>query len=601
MKVFMLANVPKAWVVTMKGPYVPMKIVGEREVPKEEIDWNDEDLEKIMINNKAISMLQCALNPTEYHRVSGCDTAKEMWDMLEVTHEGTSQVKESKIIKLIYMYELFKMKPEESIQDMYTRLNDIITNLKALGKVYPPQEVLEDLIGKLMTYETEVQVDGGVEVVEKKKKDVAFKATKQKEESEDDASNDESSNEENITKLVSKEVKKYMKKSLKGKSPRRNKEIHYSRGRQCSDDDDDDRGKPSKKHIKCYECNKTGHYKNECSQLKKSERKDKKSMKKKAFVATWSDDETSSTESESSLENGVANLCFMAQEDNYNDEEASRVGSSLFTAGSTKNPRVFFLYTTTGSRFTAGSTQKNRESSLSRPQPALGSLAYSNRRRPDSDQLYSRLFLSLMASRRGRSKRKQIGSSSADGQAQEEGNVVDNALFVDDDAINRYNFVKNLAMLPCNCVKFSQFPQGDMLVEQIFRDIGKRLNLGRFIYRNLIKNYSSNMGLPHGALITRLVKRNNIDLTHFMLGKAQSGTTLNKASSKKMQVVFRSGSWMKKGDQAMEQQDDEEEGGIDQEMAKQGEEKHADDNPRPFQAFMQRTNRETMELMIFEM
>ncbi|GKU99710.1 hypothetical protein SLEP1_g12512 [Rubroshorea leprosula] len=228
MKLFMLANVPKAWVVTMKGPYVPMKIVGEREVPKEEIDWNDEDLEKIMINNKAINMLQCAFNPTEFHRVSGCDTAKAMWDMLEVTHEGTSQVKESKINRLIYMYELFKMKLEESIQDMYTRLNDIVTNLKALDKVYPSQEVvrkvlrslpknwvaknweakktvieeskdlntlkLEDLIGKLMTYEIEVQVDGGVEVVEKKKENVAFKASNQKEESEDDANKDESSN-----------------------------------------------------------------------------------------------------------------------------------------------------------------------------------------------------------------------------------------------------------------------------------------------------------------------------------------------------------------------------------------------------------------------
>ncbi|GKV06891.1 hypothetical protein SLEP1_g18710 [Rubroshorea leprosula] len=326
MKVFMLANVPKAWIVTMK------------------------DLEKIMINNKAISMLQCALNPTEYHRVSGCDTAKEMWDMLEVTNEGTSQVKESKINRLIYMYKLFKMKPKESIQDMYTRLNDIVTNLKALGKVYPPQEVvrkvlrslpksweakktaieeskdlntlkLEDLIGKLMTYEIKVQVDGGVEVVERKKKNVAFKASNQKEESEDDASNDESSNEDDIAKLVSKEVKKYMKKSLKGTSSRRNKELHYDRGRICSDDDD--RGKPSKKHIKCYECNKMGHYRNECPQLKKGERKNKKSMKKKAFAATWSDDEASSMESESSLENGVANLCFMAQEDSNNDEEVN--------------------------------------------------------------------------------------------------------------------------------------------------------------------------------------------------------------------------------------------------------------------------------------
>ncbi|GKV48977.1 hypothetical protein SLEP1_g55749 [Rubroshorea leprosula] len=57
MKVFLLANVPKAWIVTMKGPYVPMKVVGEREVPKEEVEWNDEDLGKIMINNKAINML----------------------------------------------------------------------------------------------------------------------------------------------------------------------------------------------------------------------------------------------------------------------------------------------------------------------------------------------------------------------------------------------------------------------------------------------------------------------------------------------------------------------------------------------------------------
>ncbi|GKV13561.1 hypothetical protein SLEP1_g24557 [Rubroshorea leprosula] len=309
MKVFMLANVPKAWIMTVKGPYVPMKVVGERKVPKEEVEWNDEDLGKIMINNKAINMLQCALNPTEFHRVSGCDTAKEMWDMLE-----------------------------ESIQDMYTRLNDIVTNLKALGKVYPSQEVvrkvlrslpknweakkttieeskdlntlkLEDLIGKLMTYEIEVQVDGGVEVDEKKKKDVAFKAGNQKEKSEDDASDGE-----NISTLISREVRRFMKKNIKSKLAKR------------------DEGESTKRSVKCYECNKMRHYRNECPNLKKG----KKSMKKKAFAATWSDDETSSTESESSLENGVANLCFMAQEDSYNDEEVNSNFSSSINESSFK-------------------------------------------------------------------------------------------------------------------------------------------------------------------------------------------------------------------------------------------------------------------------
>ncbi|GKV34783.1 hypothetical protein SLEP1_g43126 [Rubroshorea leprosula] len=109
------------------------------------------------------------------------------------------------------------------------------------------------------------------------------------------------------------------------------------------------------------------------------------------------------------------------------------------------------------------------------------------------------------------------------------------------------------------------------------------------------------MGLPHGALITRLVKRNNIDLESFKQGRIKAGTTLSKASFEKMQYEFRNGSWRKQGDQAMEQQSDEEKGDADQEMAEQGEEEHGGDSPRPFQASMQRTNRETMELMISEM
>ncbi|GLT79543.1 hypothetical protein SLA2020_510280 [Shorea laevis] len=331
-----------------------------------------------------------------------------------------------------------------------------------------------------------------------------------------------------------------------------------------------------------------------------------------------------------------------------------------------------------------------------------------------------------MASRRARSKRKQVGSSSAGGQAQEEGNTSQQHLFLDPQASAKYEFFKNLAVLSCNCVKFSQFPQGDMRVEQIFSEIGwknfleikepvyhevvhqfyanlkpkgnkcktmvagvtfqftprdicaaldipadgddefedvnyvsvratlapnctenqikvgllspenralqwiisriiaqrkgsksyvlgsdipwfayllngKKVNLGKFIFRNLIKVFSSDMGLPHGALITRLVRAHGIDLEQFKNGKIKAGTTLTKASFEKMQVVFRNGSWRKKGDQEMEQQDDEEEGDADQEMAEEREAEHEGDSPRPFQASMHRTNRDTLGVMINEM
>ncbi|GKV30791.1 hypothetical protein SLEP1_g39567 [Rubroshorea leprosula] len=547
-----------------------MKVVGESEVLKEEVEWNDEDLVKIMINNKAINMLQCALNPTKFHRVSECDAAKEMWDMMEVTHEGTSQVKESKINRLIYMYELFKMKPEESIQDVYTRLNDIVTNLKALGKVYPSQEVvrkvlrslpknweakntaieeskdlnalkLEDLIGKLITYEIEVQVDGEVEVVEKKKKkDVAFKASNQKENSEDDASDGE-----NISTLISKEME---------------------------------------------------HYRNECPKLNKGEKKGKKSMKKKAFVATWSDDETSSTESESSLEKGVANLCFMAQEDSNHDEEVNSYFSSSINKSS-------FEYSY-DDLFKVLDCSMNDIKKLANENIALTKTISLLRNEIEALSKQNELLVKENASLNGEiASLKNEESNNAFKKENEDLKKGNEDLKKENDVLKRK--ACDLENFSLSWLQEGAKARGNRLGVLVPmakpRRKRKRLNLGRFIYHNVVKSYSSDMGLPHVALITRLVKRNNIDLESFKHGKVKAGTTLTKASFDKMQYKFWNDSWRKKGDQAMEQQSDEEEGDADQEMAEQGEEEYGSDSPRPFQVSMQRTNRETMELMINEM
>ncbi|MQL80492.1 hypothetical protein Taro_012946 [Colocasia esculenta] len=36
-------------------------------------------------------MMQCAVHPKEFSRVSTCNSAKEMWDKLELIYEGTSE------------------------------------------------------------------------------------------------------------------------------------------------------------------------------------------------------------------------------------------------------------------------------------------------------------------------------------------------------------------------------------------------------------------------------------------------------------------------------------------------------------------------------
>ncbi|GAV90905.1 zf-CCHC domain-containing protein, partial [Cephalotus follicularis] len=71
----------------------------------------------------------------------------------------------------------------------------------------------------------------------------------------------------------------------------------------------------------CYECNKPGHFKNECPNLKKKELFKKKNeyfKKKKAMVATWSDSDPSSSEEESDEE--VAHIAYMEIEDEEENE-----------------------------------------------------------------------------------------------------------------------------------------------------------------------------------------------------------------------------------------------------------------------------------------
>ena len=57
----------------------------------------------------AKNIITSALNLDEYFKVSQCASTMETWDILEVTHEGKTNVKRAKKHALIQDYELFRM------------------------------------------------------------------------------------------------------------------------------------------------------------------------------------------------------------------------------------------------------------------------------------------------------------------------------------------------------------------------------------------------------------------------------------------------------------------------------------------------------------
>ena len=67
------------------------------------------DLEKkiFSLNARAMNALFCALDKNEFNRISFCETAHDIWHTLEITHEGTSRVKDSKVNILMHDFELF--------------------------------------------------------------------------------------------------------------------------------------------------------------------------------------------------------------------------------------------------------------------------------------------------------------------------------------------------------------------------------------------------------------------------------------------------------------------------------------------------------------
>ncbi|GJX55562.1 hypothetical protein Tco_0285459 [Tanacetum coccineum] len=77
-----------------------------------------------------------ALPRKEYERIFMCNTAKEIWKTLLITHQGNSQVKNNKIDLLVQQYEQFVISKDEFIDIAFARFNTIITSLKALDEGY---------------------------------------------------------------------------------------------------------------------------------------------------------------------------------------------------------------------------------------------------------------------------------------------------------------------------------------------------------------------------------------------------------------------------------------------------------------------------------
>ena len=90
-------------------------------------------------NSKALNAIFCGVSPNEFHRISHITVAKEAWQILETTYEGTKKVKDTKLQMLTTWFEELRMSEDESFDSFYSKLNEVVISKFNLG------EKMEDL------------------------------------------------------------------------------------------------------------------------------------------------------------------------------------------------------------------------------------------------------------------------------------------------------------------------------------------------------------------------------------------------------------------------------------------------------------------------
>src|SRR6266540_2951705 len=140
MACFLEATGTNVWRVTVEGytpPVVPQAPAAEEEP-------------LVKANAKAKNLLFGAMTKEVFNRVCSCVTSHDIWTTLELIQEGSKSVRNDRYDGLIKKFNTFVMHRNERVNGMYSRLNVLVEEIKALNvKKIMDEDVMRKIISIL--------------------------------------------------------------------------------------------------------------------------------------------------------------------------------------------------------------------------------------------------------------------------------------------------------------------------------------------------------------------------------------------------------------------------------------------------------------------
>ena len=124
--------------------------IGWTKPKKAPADWDDAKIKAANFNSRALNALFSAVTNKEFKKISSTETAKEAWTILQTTYKGTKTVKDSKFQRLTTSFEEIKMKENESFDEFYAKLKDIVNLTFNLGETIPKPKIVRKVLRSLL-------------------------------------------------------------------------------------------------------------------------------------------------------------------------------------------------------------------------------------------------------------------------------------------------------------------------------------------------------------------------------------------------------------------------------------------------------------------
>ena len=109
-------------------------------------NWDDAQIKAANFNNRVLNAIFNVDTNEEFKKIASTETTKEAWTILQTTYDRTKAVKDSKLQRLTTSFKEIKMEEDESFDEFYAKLKDIVNLAFNLEETIPEPNVMRKVL-----------------------------------------------------------------------------------------------------------------------------------------------------------------------------------------------------------------------------------------------------------------------------------------------------------------------------------------------------------------------------------------------------------------------------------------------------------------------